>query len=125
MTQQETKRYTQKKIKGVNKTIDKPQDKLFKDLLSDKKDVAKFINEIIEEFKVNKKIKSEEIEKCSNSFIDMQYRSREADIVYRIKNTNTFFLIEHQSYMDNTMPNRMLNYGIEIIRNAQKRYENK
>lgn len=123
-----TKNIQQNNVK-IKEKISTPQDKLFRDLLSDKKDVEKIINEMIIETKVEVNVTEErktreeyinynELEKYNSSFINSQYRNKEADIVYKIKNTNTFFLIEHQSYMDYPMAYRMLEYGVEIIKSA-------
>ena len=40
---------------------------------------------------------------------------RESDILYKIKNRNIFFLIEHQSKIDYSMNYRILEYSKEII----------
>ncbi len=90
-------------------------DKLYRDLLLDEQDVVKLVNNFI---KLKRKIEGKELEKYNSSFITKEYKSRESDVVYKIKNTNTFILIEHQSYVDSSMPYRMLEYAIEIIRSA-------
>ena len=90
-------------------------DKLYRDLLLDEQDVAKLINKYI---KLKKKLEGKELEKYNSSFITKEYKNRESDVVYKIKNTNTYLLIEHQSYVDSSMPYRMLEYAVEIIRSA-------
>ncbi len=95
--------------------LDNAHDKIFRDLLSDEEEAVKFINKFL---KSQKKLKSGDIEKYSNSYITKEYKNRESDIVYKIKNTNTFILIEHQSYVDALMPYRMLEYSVEIMRSA-------
>jgi len=101
-------------IKSKNH-INNKHDKLFRDLLADKEEVAKLLNKF---FKFRKEVISSELEQYNSSFITRKYQNQEADIVYKIKNRNIFFLIEHQSYVDYSMSYRILNYGIEIIRNA-------
>ena len=61
---------------------------------------------------------SEEIEKYNSSFINKLFQNKEADIVYKIKDKNIFFLIEHQSKIDYSMPFRLLEYEVAIIRSA-------
>lgn len=106
---------TPKNVNNKTKGITQSQDKLFRDLLSDEKEVEKIIKEMLIK---GEKITYKELEKYNSSFINSQYRNKEADIVYKLKNTNTFFLIEHQSYIDYSMSYRILEYGTEIIRSA-------
>lgn len=89
--------------------IENQHDKMFKDLFNDKEDVKKFLLDYI-----NFDIENRELQRCNNSYISNKYKSYEADIVYKIKNRNIFFLIEHQSTIDERMPYRILNYCIEI-----------
>ncbi len=54
-----------------------------------------------------------------------KYKSKQAGLVYKLKNQEVFFLIEHQSTIDNSMPYRILNCCISIMqewtRNKTKR----
>ena len=88
-------------------------DKLFRDLLNDKKDLADFLNKYLEI-----KVQMEELEKYNSSYITKNYENNEADIVYKIKNKKIYFLVEHQSTVDNSMPFRILNYNLEIIKDT-------
>ena len=87
-------------------------DKLAKSILKDEKEMAKFINEFLEP---NEKVDSKDLIKYTNSYITKRYNKKEADLVYKLKNEEVFFLVEHQSSIDNNMPYRMLNYCIDII----------
>jgi len=87
-------------------------DKLAKSILKDEKEMAKFINEFLEP---NEKVESKNLIKYTNSYVTKKYNKKEADLVYKLKNKEVFFLVEHQSTIDNNMPYRMLNYCIEII----------
>lgn len=82
-------------------------------VLDQKEEAVKFINKTL---KLN--IKKEEIEKYNSSFINKLFQNKEADIVYKIKDKNIFFLIEHQSKIDYSMPFRLLEYEVAIIRSA-------
>ncbi len=95
--------------------LNNTHDKIFRDLLTDEEEAIKFMNKF---FKGKKQLKKDDLEKYSNSYITKEYKNRESDIVYKIKNTNTFILIEHQSYVDTLMPYRMLEYSVEIMRSA-------
>ena len=67
---------------------------------------------------IKTKLKAEEIEKYTSSFVNKIFQNREADIVYKYKNKNIFFLIEHQTKIDYSMPYRILEYEIEIMKSA-------
>ena len=82
-------------------------------VLDQKEETVKFINKTL---KLN--IKKEEIEKYNSSFINKLFQNKEADIVYKIKDKNIFFLIDHQSKIDYSMPFRLLEYEVAIIRSA-------
>ena len=58
------------------------------------------------------------MEKYTSSFVNKIFENREADIVYKYKNKNIFFLIEHQTKIDYSMPYRILEYEIEIMKSA-------
>lgn len=48
-------------------------------------------------------ISPEEITKYNSSFITRDFRTKEADVVYKKKGTDIFFLIEQQSQIDYSM----------------------
>ena len=75
--------------------INKKHDKLFKEILSDKREAIKFIN-----YYLNLNLVEDEIEKYEKEFRIGKFNNIEADIVYKIKNKNAFILIEHQSSVD-------------------------
>lgn len=87
-------------------------DKLVKNILKDEKEMTKFINDFLEP---SQKVSSENLIKYTNSYITKRYKTKEADLVYKLKSKEIFFLVEHQSTIDNTMPYRILNYCIDIM----------
>jgi len=98
---------------NLNKKENKySHDKLFKNILKDKKEAEIFINQFLEP---RVEIKAEDLVRYTNSYITKKYKSKEADLVYKLKNQEIFFLIEHQSTIDNRMPYRILNYCIDIM----------
>ena len=107
-----------------NQRTNNKHDKTFKIVLENKEEVANLINRVIE---FEKRIKAEELEKYNKNFITQNLKIQEADIVYKIKNRNIYFLIEHQTKIDYSMAYRILNYQIEIMRSSvdQKRIKNK
>ncbi len=100
------------------KKINQPHDKIIKSILDKKEEAVYLINEALKLSEKGIKLKSEDIEKYNRKFITKEFKNSEADIVYKIKNKNIFFLIEHQSKIDYTMPYRILKYSIEIIDSA-------
>ena len=96
-------------------------DKVFREVLSIKEEALSLINKAI---KPKKEIK-EEIELYNSRFITNKYKEKESDIVYKIKNKNIFFIIEHQSTIDYSMPYRMMQYTIEIMRLIINEKQNK
>ena len=115
--------YNQVKEESENYTYDKnnEHDKVFRDVLSVKEEALILINKAL---KPKEKIK-EEIELYNNRFITSKYKDRESDIIYKVKNKNIFFIIEHQSTIDYSMVYRMLEYSIEIMRQIIQGKENK
>ena len=100
------------KFNKENKTkLDKEHDKIFKMIFSRKKEVAKFLSKIL---KI--KVKSNDLVASQNNFVTTELKYREADIVYKLKNRNIVFLIEHQTKVDYRMAYRILNYQVEIMR---------
>ena len=99
----------------TNKSYTKKHDKLFRDTLDDKTEVVKFI-----EYFINSKstLKATEIEKYNRNFITKDYKERQSDIVYKIKDKNVFLIIEHQSKVDYSMPFRFEEYGFETMKSA-------
>ena len=90
-------------------------DKIIKDILNDREEARKFINSCL---KLKIPLKENQLELYNSSFISSLYQNKEADIVYKKTDQNIFFLIEHQSSIDLSMPYRIENYTMEIINMA-------
>ena len=88
-------------------------DKIFRTILDKKENAALIINKAIDA-----KIKIKDIEKYKNSFVNKVFQNREADIIYKMKDKNIFFLIEHQTKIDYSMPFRILEYEVAIMKSA-------
>ena len=101
--------------KETSKSYTKKHDKLFRDSLDDKTEVIKFIKYFLEP---KTKLKEASIEKYNRNFITIEYKERQSDIVYKVKNKNIFILIEHQSKIDNAMPFRFVEYITETMKSA-------
>ena len=108
-----TKRNIRQQLKA--RRINNEHDKIFRTVLDKKTDVSKFLNKFL-----GLNIKTEELEKYNSSYIDLKFKNKEADIVYRIKDKNIFLLIEHQTKIDKDMPYRLLDYSNGIMRSASE-----
>ena len=93
--------------------VNNEHDKVFRKILSDKIEVTKFLNE---QLKPN--LKPEDIEQYNSSYINTLMKNEEADVVYKLKSKNEFFLMEHQSKVDYRMPFRILKYEMAIVESA-------
>ena len=91
--------------------IEREHDKIIKRVFTSKKEAARFIRKTL---KID--VKAKDLELVQNSFVTLELKYREADIVYKIKGTNVVILIEHQTRIDKKMPYRILNYQMEIMR---------
>lgn len=111
-----TKRNIRQQLKA--RRINNEHDKIFRTVLDKKTDVSKFLNKFL-----GLNIKTEKLEKYNSSYIDLKFKNKEADIVYRIKDKNIFLLIEHQTKIDKKMPIRLHEYSTEIMASAME--ENK
>ena len=92
--------------------VNNPHDKIFRIYLDNREEVAKILNRKLE---LKRKLRKEDIEKYNSSFVNKKYENRESDVVYKKKDQKIFFLIEHQTSIDYSMPKRILEYEIEII----------
>lgn len=95
------------------KTGDKKHDKIFKEILQNPKEMVQFINNF-----TNHKVNVDELEIYTENYITTDFKYKQADIVYKIKDEEIYFLVEHQTKVDYSMPYRILNYCVEIIRSA-------
>ena len=88
-------------------------DKIIRDILNDKEEVVKITNKYI---KPKNRLVKEEIEKYETSYITNEFQNKEADIVYKLKEKEIYFLIEHQTKVEKAMAYRMAEYSLEIMR---------
>ena len=95
--------------------VSQNHDKIFKEILYDKEETRKFINKYLE---LEIPIEEGKIELYNSNYVTEAYRSKESDVVYKMKDKNIFFLIEHQSTIDLSMPYRIENYSMQIINAA-------
>lgn len=102
-------------------------DTSFRNVLANKREAYLFINNVLKLKDTENEIAMEQLEQCDNRYITKTYYNKETDILYKIKNRQVYFLIEHQSSVDYEMPKRIMEYVIEILRKnvEQKEIKNK
>lgn len=101
-------------LKGEKK-IHQKHDKSFKDVLSNRKEMAFFLNEF-----VGIGVYTKELQEYKNEFITKQYRKKQSDIIYKNIEKEIYYMVEHQSIRDVEMPYRIAEYCLELIENAVK-----
>ena len=88
-------------------------DKIIKKILENKKEAAEFINRAI---KLREPIKFDDLINYNKEYITEFFEIKAVDVVYKFKNNNVFFLIEHQRKVDYSMPYRIFEYKSEILK---------
>ena len=86
--------------------------KLVKTIFNNKEEMAKLINGFLNP---NRKINSKDLIRYTNSNFVKRYKSEKDNIFYKLKNEEIYFFVEHQSSIDNKIPEKILNYSIDII----------
>ena len=76
--------------KYTNTKVLYPHDKMFKDVLDDKKEVVEFLNEILKLENTPNELHVEEIEKYNRKFVSVDYTNQESDVIYKLKNKEIF-----------------------------------
>ena len=93
------------KIKSNN-----TRDKIIKEILKDKEEVAKMINDF---FSI--KIKEEELIEYKNKWINKKCKVKEIQLIYKLKNKNMFFIIKCENNVENEILYKILKICINII----------
>ncbi len=91
------------------------KDKIFKEILSDKKEFIKFIQKYLNIDKFQN-LTENDVEKYNKEFITANFEKRESDTIYKISKFNAYIMIEHQSQIDYKMPMRITEYSVELMR---------
>ena len=95
-----------------------PHDRIFKEILDDKREAVTFLNEMLKLKNTKYKLEEKDIEKYNRNFITNDFSNMESDVTYKKIDQNIFFLIEHQSTIDYSMPYRILKYNMAIMESA-------
>ena len=108
------------KVELKYKNVYYKHDKSFKFILANKEEMAEFLSQFL-----GVRLKNKELEVQKTEFINENFEKIESDIIYKIKDTEIYFLIEHQSSIDRNMPERIIKYSLalrdEMNRNVNSR----
>ena len=102
-----------------SKKTDKPHDKRYKQLFSNKTHFLSLLKDCLK-LDWTEEITEKNLKKSDNSFILQDFSEKEADVIYEVKIGNRkiifYILLELQRKTDNTMPYRLMLYINEIMR---------
>lgn len=102
--------------KKVENQLHNVHDISLRNILMNKREMAIFLNNILSLKGTKNQINENNLELCNQNFITKSFYNKQADIIYKRKDMNVYFLVEHQSKVDYEMPKRILEYMIEILR---------
>lgn len=104
----------------VSKVRTQKHDKTFKEVLKDKKEMSEFLKQFIE-----LEVDTSKLQIYNSEFINNKYEKRISDIIYKEREKEIYYLIEHQSKVDINMPQRILEYCMELMREVKKNRSSK
>lgn len=105
-----------------NSITNSEHDKLFKKLLENREQTAKFLDMVLGS---GKDITAKNLELYNKEFITDKFEKNETDIVYKVTNINVYIIIEHQSTADRTMPYRVRRYKMALMESVINKKEMK
>lgn len=77
--------------------------------------MSKFLKQFI-----RLEVNTSKLQIYNSECINNKYEKRILDIIYKQKNREVYFLIEHQSKVDRNMPYRILEYCMELMKDVKK-----
>lgn len=77
--------------------------------------MSKFLKQFIE-----LEVDTSKLQIYNGEFINNKYEKRISDIIYKEKEREIYYLIEHQSKVDINMPHRILEYCMELMKEVKK-----
>ena len=105
-----------------NSITNSEHDKLFKKILENREQTAKFLDMVLGS---GKDITAKNLELYNKEFITDKFEKNETDIVYKVTNLNVYIIIEHQSTADRTMPYRVRRYKMALMESVINKKEMK
>lgn len=86
--------------------------KIIKKILKDKNEMANFINEFLDN---NEKIENKNLIRYDSKYISTRHKVDENKLIYKLKNKETFFIVDEVYELDNIVLYEILNYCIIIM----------
>ena len=86
--------------------------KIIKNILKDKSEMTNFINEFLES---KEKIDNKNLIRYDCKYISNRHKVDENKLIYKLKNKDTFFILEEIYELDNIVLYEILNYCISIM----------
>ena len=93
----------------IENTEDK---KVIKNILKDKNEMTNFINEFLES---KEKIENKNLIRYDSRYISNRHKVDENKLIYKLKNKETFFIVDEVYELDNIVLYEILNYCISIV----------
>lgn len=86
--------------------------KMIKNILKDKNEMTNFINVFLES---KEKIENKNLIRYDSKYISDRHKVDENKLIYKLKNKDTFFILEEVYELDNIVLYEILNYCISIM----------
>ena len=86
--------------------------KIIKNILKDKNEMTNFINVFLES---KEKIENKNLIRYDSKYISNRHKVDENKLIYKLKNKDTFFILEEVYELDNIVLYEILNYCISIM----------
>ena len=86
--------------------------KIIKNILKDKNEMAIFINEFLES---KEKIENKNLIRYDSKYISTRHKVDDNKLIYKLKNKDTFFIVDEVYELDNIVLYGILNYCISIM----------
>ncbi len=93
--------------------INHVHDKLYRDLLNNKKEFSSFLK-----YFLDCDIPSHSLVKYNNDFITNDFKNRRSDIIYKIHGQLIYIFLEHQSSVNYSMPYRIFEYYTCLLKDT-------
>ena len=87
-------------------------EKIIKKIMKDKKEMINLINEFLD---INEKIENKNLIRYDSKYISIRHKVDDNKLIYKLKNKDTFFIVDEVYELDNIVLYGILNYCISIM----------
>lgn len=99
-------------IKYNSSTEEIEDEQMIKKILKNRREMSSFINNFLNP---KEKIKYADLIEFDNTYISRKYKVNKDKLIYKLKDEETFFLVEEVSKLDNIVLYEILNYCISLM----------